>query len=61
MLLRTHPGRLSGEASLLSQWYGRAGRSHAQAKLGAVDPEDHIRRLFKAFDVRCECSVPTQP
>ena len=35
--------------------------TRAQAKLGAVDPEDHIRRLFKAFDVRCECSIPNNP
>ena len=44
---------LSGE----SGWCGRS-HTRVQAKLGAVDPEDHIRRLFKAFDVRCECSIP---
>mmetsp|Transcript_44341 Transcript_44341/g.84806 ORF Transcript_44341/g.84806 Transcript_44341/m.84806 type:complete len:159 (+) Transcript_44341:213-689(+) len=25
-----------------------------EEKLGAVDPEEHVRRLFQAFDVRCQ-------
>jgi hypothetical protein len=42
-----------------SPWRSSVGR--AQDKLGAIDPEDHIRRLFKAFDVRCKCSSTLAP
>jgi len=63
LLPRMHGGRVNGlglSLLSLSGESGWCGRSHTrvQAKLGAVDPEDHIRRLFKAFDVRCECSIP---